>query len=97
MLLKKALESVQATFYTIPNSSKEINVQLQELEKSCHNNSKVLEETAKQIDNDLRHFYNVSSFTNISLIEEYRIIIEKERAIISTANRMVYSKEILKA
>lgn len=47
MLLKKALESVSATFYTIPKSSKEFNNELQELEKSCHNNSKVLEETAK--------------------------------------------------
>ena len=36
----------------------------------------------------MRNFYNVSPMTNISLIEEYRIILEKERVILVELNKM---------
>lgn len=48
----------------------------------------MVEESQKKIDEELSLFYNVSTVNNISLIEEYRIVLEKERSIYFTCNKM---------
>ena len=49
---------------------------------------RVVEETVKKIDEELSLFYSVSTGNGISLIEEYRIVLEKERSIYSCCNKM---------
>ena len=51
---------------------------MKEYQNNSDKNLKVIKETIKTIDSELKNFYNVSPMTNISLIEEYRIIVEKE-------------------
>lgn len=47
-----------------------------------------MEESEKKIDEELSLFYSVSTVNGISLIEEYRVVLEKERSIYTICNKM---------
>ena len=87
----KALESVKAVAYGLPGNMGDIQKRMDELELNSDSNKKVLLETENLIDKELSDFYRISKLTDISLIEEYRIILEKERCIINNLNKMKYN------
>lgn len=47
-----------------------------------------MDESEKKIDEELSLFYSVSTVNGISLIEEYRVVLEKERSIYTICNKM---------
>ena len=87
----KALDSVKAVPYNLPGNMGDIQKRMDELELNSDSNKKVIIETENLIDKELSDFYRISKLTDISLIEEYRIILEKERCIINVLNKMKYN------
>ncbi len=90
--LIKALESVKAVSYKLPGNLSDIDMEMNELSNNSISNKKVIEKSKIKINEELNHFFKVSKLTSISLIEEYRIIVEKEKNIAEVLNKMRYKK-----
>jgi V-type H+-transporting ATPase subunit a len=89
--LTKALESVKAEPYLLPANWTQILTQMNELESSLDASKKIILESQSVINEELNDFVKDSKLTRISYIEEFRIILEKERCIIHTLNKMKFN------
>ncbi len=63
-----------------------------ELEKQAYENLKILHKSEEKIDEELSHFYSENPKTSISTIEEYKIIVEKEKCIAKLLSKMKVHK-----
>lgn len=86
--MQKAIEANSGKPYKIPKNIKDFDDELTKIESDMHRNLIIIAESEKKIDEELSLFYNVSTVNGISLIEEYRVVLEKERNIYTTCNKM---------
>lgn len=94
--LRKALESLNASFYTLPGGIREVEDMMVALLDSVRTNETVIAKSAYYLDGELAHFYAPTERINLSVIEQYRIILEKERAITEIMNRMQLKNGLLR-
>ena len=94
--LRKALESINATFYTLPGGIKEVEDMMTALYDTVKTNEMVINKSEYYLDGELGHFYAPSDKIMVSVIEQYRMILEKERAITDIMNRMQLKNGLLR-
>ena len=93
--LKKALDSLNATFYTLPNTLSGIDDKMDDLRETAETNQDVIMKSEQYIDRELSYFYKPTERQSISKIEQYRIIMEKEKMITEVLNKMILKNGIL--
>lgn len=94
--LRKALESISAIFYNLPGTLKDVEEKMTDLYESVKTNEVVIQKSEYYLDGELSHFYSPTEKAKISVIEQYRIILEKERAITDILNRMTLRNGLLR-
>lgn len=94
--LKKALESMNAVFYMLPGGTADVDKKMASLHDNVISNEVVIAKSEFYLDQELSQFYMSHDKSPISAIEQYRIIIEKERAIADTLNCMTLRNGLLR-
>lgn len=94
--LRKALELLSAVFYTLPGGIKEVEDKMNTLVDTVKTNEIVINKSEYYLDGELAHFYAPSDRIMLSVIEQYRIVVEKERAITDIMNRMSLKNGLLR-
>ena len=94
-MLKKALDSLGAVFYSLPKTLSGIDDKLEDLLETAVTNQEVISKSESYIDTELSYFYNCTEREAISVIEQYRIIVEKEKIITEVLNKMSLKNGIL--
>ena len=86
--MQKAIEANSGKPYKNPKNIKDVDDALTKRGSDMHRNLIFIAESEKKIDAKLSLFYSVSTVNGISLIEEYRVVLEKEKSIYTTCNKM---------